>query len=231
MRFILTPEQMRALEARAFSLGTPSLLLMENAARAAHSALKSILGGVEGKDILYLIGTGNNGGDGLAMARLCRLEGGCPRILLTGGAEDARRGTNLSYAKALGIPVNEWDAAGGEGTLLPMPDAVVDAVYGTGFHGELPGLIGRLAGIINRWAVPVIALDAPSGMDSLCGGVSGECFSASHTTALGHLKTGLCLTRHPEITGELLCALHRHSEKAYDIFREDTLISALERRT
>ncbi len=228
MRFILTPEQMRALEARAFSLGTPSLLLMENAARAAHSALKSILGGVEGKDILYLIGTGNNGGDGLAMARLCRLEGGCPRILLTGEPKTPDALANLSYSKALGIPVCEWDAAGGEGTLLPMPDAVVDAVYGTGFHGELPGLIGRLAGIINRWAVPVIALDAPSGMDSLSGVASGECFSARHTVALGHLKTGLCMTRHPEKTGKLLCVPIGIPETAYEIFREQALISALE---
>ncbi len=228
MQLILTPEQMRALEARAFSLGTPSLLLMENAARSAHSALKSILCGLAGKDILYLIGEGNNGGDGLAMARLCRMDGGRPRILLTGTPRTQDSLANLSYVKALGIPVSEWGPESNEGSLLPSPDAVIDAVYGTGYHGELPENIGRLTKVINSWGAALVAVDAPSGMDSLSGEIPGGSFTALYTVVLGHLKTGLCLTRHPDKTGELLCVPIGIPEKAYDIFSNDELISALE---
>lgn len=228
MQIVLTPDQMRSLEKQAFSLGVPSLLLMENAAREAHKALSERLGGLSGKDILFLIGTGNNGGDGLAMARLCRLAGGKPRVVMTGAIKTEDAKANLGYGMALGIPVISWPDRMEEPALLPRPDAVVDAVYGTGFHGILPEGAAQLAGIVNSWSIPRIALDIPSGMDSLTGEIHGPVFTATNTLALGHLKTGHCLARLPGTLGRVQVLPLGIPESAYQALSPDSLLCALE---
>ena len=228
MRLILTSNEMRLLEQRAFAQGAPSLLVMENAARAAHAELQNLLGDVNGKDILYLIGPGNNGGDGLAMARLCFLTGGRPRVLLTGQPKTPDALTNLSYVKALKIPILEWTQDEGESIPLPKPDAVVDAVYRTGFHGLLPPPLQRLAGIVNKWVVPVLAVDTPSGIDCLTGDAEGEIIRASVTVTLGHIKTGLCLCRRLNLIGELRPVSIGLPPAAYQALESEKLLSALE---
>ena len=82
---------------RALSLGVPSLLLMEDAARAAQQVVAQELHGVKGKDILYLAGKGNNGGDGLAMARLCLKTAASRACCCWARSETADAQTNLSY--------------------------------------------------------------------------------------------------------------------------------------
>ena len=227
MQRILTPSQMCALEARAFQLGVPSLLLMEDAARAAHQALNTLLGGVYGKDILYLIGSGNNGGDGLAMARLCTIDGGHPRVLLTAQPATKDASANLAYAQVMGIPVSIWTPET-DPSLLEKPDAVVDAIFGTGFHDALPAKLEGLTSLVKGYRVPVIALDAPSGMNSNSGKVPGGIFPASHTVALGYLKTGLCLTLHPEYTGQLTAVPINIPETAWQALAGESIITALE---
>ena len=228
MRLILTPRQMRALEARAFELGLPSLLLMENAARAAAEALKDILGGAAGRDVLFLIGGGNNGGDGLAMARLWALMGGRPRLLLLGNIKTPDAQANLGYAQALGLPGRAWPGDSGEQDDLPIPDAVVDAVYGTGFHGGLPGQAASLFRIVNAWQVPRVAVDIPSGVDSASGRAADGAFRATHTLALGHLKTGHALARPLDILGEVQVLPIGIPKQAYDTVRNGDTLSALE---
>jgi len=227
MRTILTPGQMRALERRAFELGVPPLLLMENAARAAHALFAELLGGVAGKKVLYLIGSGNNGGDGLAMARLCLLDGGEPAVLLVSKPRTPDAQANLGYVNALGIPVRAW-APGKPVLSEPRPDAVVEAVYGTGFHGALPDAEAMLAREVSASGVTVFAVDAPSGMDSLTGAVAGEAIGAAHTIALGCLKTGLCLTDRPELRGALHAVDIGVPTAAWDALGKETLLTALE---
>jgi hydroxyethylthiazole kinase-like uncharacterized protein yjeF len=227
MQRIMTPFQMRTLEERAFQLGVPSLLLMEDAARAAHQALKAVLVGVVGKSILYLVGSGNNGGDGLAMARLCSWDGGHPQVLLTTHPATKEAQANLAYAQALGFPICALTPEA-DLNLLPKPDAVVDAIFGTGFHRALPMELEGLARLVKGFKVPVIAVDAPSGMNSMNGEVLGGIFSATQTIALGHLKTGLCLTGHPEYAGELTAVPFGIPEAAWQALGEESIITALE---
>ena len=79
---VLTPADMRRTEEKAFSLGVPSLLLMEHAAIAVVEELEKALGGdCRDREVLFLCGKGNNGGDGLAEGRLFLTRGGRP----TGG--------------------------------------------------------------------------------------------------------------------------------------------------
>jgi len=228
MHIIVNPQQMRALEARAFSLGVPSLLLMEDAARAAQQVVAQELHGVKGKDILYLAGKGNNGGDGLAMARLCLKNGGRPRVLLLGAPGTADAQTNLSYIKALDIPVILWDEPAARESLLRAPDAVVDAMFGIGFHGCLPEALEQLSAVIASWRVPVFAVDIPSGMDGRTGRIAGGVIAANHTLAIGHLKTGHCLSPHLDTMGKVHMLPIGIPEAAYQALEGQCILTALE---
>ena len=207
MQTILTPDQMRALENSAFSQGVSTLLLMEEAARGAYRVLKDILKGVTGKEILFLIGSGNNGGDGLAMARLCVQDGGLPRMLLIAEPKTPDALTNLAYCQALGIPMLRY-AQHPDVQAFRKPDAVVDAIFGIGFHGAMPASLEPLVQVIDGWQVPVIALDVPSGINAETGTLAGTAVKASHTLAMGHLKTGLCLCRTEHVGKMRVIPLH-----------------------
>jgi len=207
MQTILTPDQMRALENSAFSQGVSTLLLMEEAARGAYRVLKDILKGVTGKEILFLIGSGNNGGDGLAMARLCVQDGGLPRMLLIAEPKTPDALANLAYCQALGIPMLRY-AQHPDVQAFRKPDAVVDAIFGIGFHGAMPASLEPLVQVIDGWQVPVIALDVPSGINAETGTLAGTAVKASHTLAMGHLKTGLCLCRTEHVGKMRVIPLH-----------------------
>ena len=227
MKLILSPNQMRALEERAFSLGDSSLLLMEEAARGAYDLLLAKLGDVQGKNLLFLIGPGNNGGDGLALARMAHLSGAVVHVLLAEEPRSPAAIANLNHTRALGAEISRWQP---EQPLIKQPDAVVDAVYGTGFHGGLPEHVCRLVEGVNAWDVPVLAVDCPSGFDSATGNVENIAIKATWTVTLGHMKTGLCLSSHQESLGEVLIAPLSIPEEAYEVFEEEgvSLLTALE---
>ena len=198
MRYIVTPDEMRAAEQAAFGRGVSSLLLMEEAARQALEPLKALL--PAGGAAVFLCGPGNNGGDGLAMARMWRRMGNQAAIVLPQEpkTEDAR--TNLRYAQALGIPV----------TAEPQgkPDGIVDALFGTGFHGAIAAdsAMGRLIAWANDAGCPVLAVDIPSGMDGLTGQAEGACIRASKTVTFHAAKRGLIFTPCRELAGDLMIA-------------------------
>ena len=197
MKYAITPARMREAEQTAFAAGVPSLLLMETAARAAFDALRGLL--PAGGRAVFLCGPGNNGGDGLAMARMWHLAGGKAQIVLPQPPQTANAQTNLRYAQALGIAI-KTDSAG-----LDRPDALVDALFGTGFHGALAenSAAGELVSWANAQDCPILAVDIPSGMDGLSGAVAGACVRASETVTFHCAKRGLLLTAHPELVGRL----------------------------
>lgn len=228
MQTILHPDQMQLLETQAFALGVHPLLLMEQAAREAHNKLSNFLQGVQNKHILYLIGPGNNGGDGLAMARLCLLSGGVPHILLAREPSTKDAITNLVYTKALGIEIKHWTGKIGDAWCDPRPDAVVDGMFGTGFRGGLPEDLRILVQTINQMQVPSFALDIPSGVNGLTGSVENLAFRADHTLCFGHLKTGLCLWDALDYAGQLHVLSLGLPEDAYHALTGQELLSALE---
>ena len=165
---VLTPRDMRETEQKAFALGVPSLLLMEHAAMAVVDALEKELGGrCKGKKVLFLCGTGNNGGDGLAAARLFVMRGGKAEIWLSGAPKTPDAQINLAWCRALDIPmlnlrempVEEWPL-NGEGPREHF-DGYVDALLGTGMKGAPDEVTTRM--ILVPWHdfsfPPVIAVD------------------------------------------------------------------------
>ena len=223
MLTILTPQQMNRLEQHAFSLGVPSLLVMENAAREAFLVVEEVLKGVKGKNLLFLIGTGNNGGDGLAMARLCQQKGGKPCIIQLDEAKTPDARTNNAYVQALGIPVLNKEEMEEHSF-----DAVIDALFGTGFHGQLPQSAASLLETVNQWGITRIAIDVPSGLDSETGQQSRDTFCADFTIVLGHLKTGHCITKDKNRIGKVSLVPIGLPKQAYSVLASECLLTALE---
>ena len=200
-RIAITPQEMRAKEQAAFDAGVSSLLLMETAARRAYDVLRNLL--TPGETVLFLCGPGNNGGDGLAIARMWKLDGGDAHIVMPLPPRTPDAQTNLEYAQALGIPVQI-----GMEPVLPAGKVLVDALFGTGFGGAVAeeDPLGRLMTACAVGRKVILAIDVPSGMDALTGAVCGACIPATHTVTFPWAKQGLLLTRHKDMVGNLTVA-------------------------
>lgn len=184
MKRAVSPAFMRAWEQRAFARGVSAIDLMENAACALRDALKEKFGSLDQRRILFVCGGGNNGGDGLACARLCKERGADTAVWLL---KDPQTEEAKANADRLGnIPVLR-------GALPDLTgyDAVVDALFGTGLSRPLEGAALKAVRAINAQDVFVLSVDIPSGMDGFQG--TGECVRADRTLCLACLKTGVLL--------------------------------------
>ncbi|MDT8406383.1 MAG: NAD(P)H-hydrate dehydratase [Methylococcales bacterium] len=139
---------------------------------------------------IILVGPGNNGGDGLVVARLAKAEGFRIQVysLVT---KDAYRGDAR-------LALQDWLAVGG--TLTPFhaqlkrpgqPCLLVDALFGSGLNKALTGLAADAVNWLNRQNSPVLAVDLPSGVQGDSGAILGTAVNATHTVCLIAPKPGL----------------------------------------
>lgn len=161
----VTVAQMKQIEHDADARGLSYPQMMENAGQAAAGMLLS-----HGPQALHTLavfcGTGNNGGDGFVLARALRKKGIEVRVVLVGGepkTADARKNYDLAVQRDIAM----WEAetlSQAQRAWIHSADAVVDAIYGTGFHGKLRP-VGRTAcDVINGASGFCLALDLPSGL-------------------------------------------------------------------
>jgi NAD(P)H-hydrate epimerase len=188
---------LRRYDEEAVRNGIPSLVLMENAARGAAEVLeRDILGargGLRGKSVHILVGPGNNGGDGLALARHVLGRGGRPFVHV---AVDP-----TSLTGDAGAMLRAWTSFGGSIRMLgPRPslgddpstdDIVVDALFGTGLERNLEGRLRDAAMLVDGHPGLRIALDLPSGLDANTGRVHGFAPHVHHTLTFAAIKPGL----------------------------------------
>jgi hydroxyethylthiazole kinase-like uncharacterized protein yjeF len=186
----LTRNQLREIDRRALSdYHIPGIVLMENAARAVvDEAYRMIDGECCGK-ILVLCGGGNNGGDGLAVARHLHNRGCDIAIALMSDPEKYSGDAliNWNIARAMKISAEPFAAA-----LLedPRPMLIVDAIYGTGLTQAPRSPFAHVADAINRSGLPVLAVDVPSGLDCDIGRAPGACIHATSTVTFVAEKIG-----------------------------------------
>jgi|AntDeeMinimDraft_5_1070356.scaffolds.fasta_scaffold01399_4 NAD(P)H-hydrate epimerase len=194
---LYTAERVRELDRRAIEdHGIHGYDLMVRAARAAFRLLR--LRWPRARRIAVYCGGGNNGGDGLVVARLAREAG---FTVDTGLAGDPDR-----FKGAAGEAWRAWVDAGG--TAAPLEavdparaDVIVDALLGTGLDRTVHGAIGAAIEAINSVAAPVLALDIPSGLQADTGSVMGFAVRAQATiTFIGH-KRGLFTAAGPDCVG------------------------------
>lgn len=163
----ITRKQVRAVDQIAIELfGVPGVVLMENAARGA----VDILAARQPQCVRICCGKGNNGGDGLAMARHLDLVGipvktllFCPPSEITGDAAIQLGIVQKAQLPLEIIPADLTDAALDQ--LLAGADWIVDALLGTGLQGNPRPPLDRVIRAMNRSAAATLAVDLPSGLD------------------------------------------------------------------
>jgi len=194
----VTSKQMRKIEDLAINeLGIPSIILIENAAiKLAEHCFKFIknLTAVN-KDIKVLIicGSGNNGGDGMALARHLYINDIKVKVIYTGDINNAKGDpeTNLTIIKNLGIPVVQFSNETNVKIDIETSDLVVDALFGTGLDRNIEGKYIDLIQAINSYAKHVISVDIPSGVHSDSGRIMGCAVKAKETVTFAYPKIGL----------------------------------------
>ncbi len=207
---LVTAEEMREIDQRAMrEFGIPGVVLMENAGlRVVEVILERFWEGrARGRKALVLAGPGNNGGDGLVVARHLFNRGAEVKVFLTAppDAYGGDAGVNLAAARAFGVPLEV--AAGSSPSfraVLASTDIVVDALFGTGFRGAPAEPVAGLIREVNASGKPVVAVDLPTGLEANTGRVPGECIRARVTVTFGLPKLGLYLEPGRSFAGEVV---------------------------
>lgn len=191
---ILTRELARELDRRAMQeFGVPGIVLMENAGRSMAELLRSL--GINGLVVLCC-GKGNNGGDGLVMARHLDNAGVRVRILLFADpaqlSGDAAVNHRIVAASRIPLEVFADPLLDEERLRRSLSDAdwIVDALFGSGLRGEVHPPFDRVIALINAAQARVFAVDIPSGLDCDTGLPLGTAVRAHHTGTVAAMKKG-----------------------------------------
>ncbi|HKP91326.1 MAG TPA: NAD(P)H-hydrate epimerase, partial [Thermoleophilaceae bacterium] len=181
---LFTAEEMRAADAWAIEeVGVPSLDLME---RAGIGLARAVASSAQPGPIRVVVGKGNNGGDGLVVARLLREDGFEVDVLALGDLGELRGDAKVNLDRLPGDAPEPFEAARLRGS-----GAVVDAMLGTGFEGEPREPVRGAIAAINEVDAPVVACDVPSGVNASTGEVEGDAVRAEVTATFHGSKIGL----------------------------------------
>lgn len=202
---ICTAPQMRLVDAAAMETARiPGIVLMENAALACVNELHSRFD-FKNTSFAVFCGKGNNGGDGLAVARHLSNKGAEVYVYLTSGTEFAGdAGKNYDIVRALGIPVIEIENPSLLKNFIKSADCVVDAMLGTGLKGAARGMTAESIRAINEYSKFVLAVDIPSGVDSDSGEVLSDAVKADVTVTFAAYKRGMFLYPGANFCGKLV---------------------------
>jgi NAD(P)H-hydrate epimerase len=198
----LTRAQVREIDRRAIEhYRIPGIILMENAARAAVDVAWTLRGGHG--SIAILCGGGNNGGDGLAIARHLHNRGAEVVIFLLGDAAKYQGDALCNYQIVQAMKLPCIRASSGHFTGCLQPALIIDAAFGTGLTHTPRTPFAEIAAAINRWGPPVLAIDLPSGMDCDTGEPLGACIRATQTITFVAEKAGFASPSSREYTGPI----------------------------
>lgn len=202
MKRVVSAEEMRRCDSHMIQeIGVPSLVLMERAAEACVlETMKRCPDLRKDSKILSICGSGNNGGDGFAVARIFYVKGYHPAVWFAGNPDHMTSETKTQYeiCRKLEIPV-----------FFKEPDlkdyrVIFDAIFGTGLSRNVEGTYREVILKINdahKYGVFVTAVDIPSGIAADTGEVMGCAVHADLTVTMQFLKTGLLLPPGTEYAG------------------------------
>ena len=194
---VVTVAEMQALEAASETAGVSTDTLMENAGLACAQRVRECMGGTAGRRVLVLVGPGNNGADGLVLARHLARWGAdvCCYIVRGRPADDPKMADALAYGVAV-TDLAHNDGLDNLNRVLRRCDSVVDAILGAGRYRPLDGHVGEVAAFVNRVRscrpdLRVIAVDLPTGVNPDTGDADPRTIIADETLALCHPKYGI----------------------------------------
>lgn len=191
MKDVITVSQMREADFKTIASGTPSKTLMYNAAMGVFNSYSW-----NGK-IGIFCGSGNNAGDGYALATILIRKGYNPEVVLVSDkfSEDGQHYFNL--CKELNVPIISFS-----NDLIDY-DIYVDALLGTGFNGVPRGKILECINLLNTLDKPVVSIDINSGLNGN-NGMANVAVKSNLTVSIGYLKPGLLLNQAKDLIGELI---------------------------
>ncbi len=199
MEFLLNAEQMKRLdEGTIRQIGIPSAVLMERAALSVVEEMNRC--GCDLRSVLVVCGSGNNGGDGLAVARLLDEQGVNVSVDFIGRAESMTEETALQkkICEKCGIKIRRNYA-------LREYTVIVDAIFGIGLSRPVEGEYASVVEWINRQDAYVVSVDIPSGVCADDGRILGCAVRADLTVTFAYRKLGQVLYPGTECCGQVIC--------------------------
>ena len=197
-------KEMKAMDSYTIeNIGVPSIVLMEN---AALKVIKNIP--IENAEKFTVVcGVGNNGGDGLAVARHIILNGKKVDLYILGNLDKATNdfNINLNILKNMDVEfihIKGTDELNRLKTSLINNDITIDAIFGIGLTRNVEGTYKEVISLINEHSKYIISVDIPSGLDGDTGEVLGIAVKANKTVTFHLAKKGLIQNK--EYTGELI---------------------------
>jgi NAD(P)H-hydrate epimerase len=226
---VLTTAQMAEVDRLMIEEYHISLIqMMENAGRnLAELARRQLAGQVADRSVVVLSGAGNNGGGGLAAARHLHNWGAQVYLQLAFDVERLKD-----------VPAHQWQALSAmelpsnQDLELEKADLIIDALIGYGLSGDpRPPVVGWIDAA-NNAGPPILALDAPSGLDTTSGIPGKPCIQAAATLTLALPKTGLMISQARPYVGDLYLAdisvppelYRRIGVEVPNLFVEDTIV-------
>lgn len=209
---LVTAEEMRQADSSAINeYGIPGIVLMENAGQAVVRQAEKMLGSLAGKKAAIFCGGGNNGGDGLVVARHLFNKGCEVRLYFLTDPEVFRGDalTNYDIITNMGIEgflLSEGNRLNVARMALWSSDIAIDAIFGTGLHDNVHDTALNVINMLNESNTPVIAVDIPSGLSSVTGQPLGGAVEADATVTFGYCKLGMTLPAARPYVGELVVA-------------------------
>ena len=207
---VLTGSQMAELDRQAIeNLGIPSLVLMEMAGRAVTEELCTRFPDIARKKIIVIVGKGNNGGDGLVVARRLLDLGAAVEVHALCAPKEFSEETRhqAEILSKLGYTLEHHTKPQDRRALaraLADAELIVDGLFGTGFRGAAQGLPAEAIELINLGSAFVCAIDIPSGVEADTGHVLGPAVYADLTVTFELPKLGLLLYPGRQYVGELV---------------------------
>jgi hydroxyethylthiazole kinase-like uncharacterized protein yjeF len=202
---VVSAEQMKRIDRLTQEeFGVPGLILMERAALTVLEAMESRFGELAGKHIFICCGKGNNGGDGLALARLLKEKAVEVTVILAFERGDLQglAAQNLELAVRFDVKLRQWSELPPGG--LEAADIIVDALLGTGTVGKPKDPLASIIQAVNHSGKPVVAVDIPSGVAVDSGQAGDTVIKAVLTVTFGLPKPGLLCYPGAEYAGELI---------------------------
>jgi NAD(P)H-hydrate epimerase len=201
----ITVEQMYKIENKGHDMGFLKKFMMENAGASAVRRLVGKIENIESKNILIFVGLGNNGGDGMVMARHLSGYGAKVTVALLGTPEKIKTDeSNWNWSILKKMPSVKL-ISGDSFEYDFNPDVIIDGIFGTGITGEIREPNASAINFINKTNCFKFAVDVPSGLNPQTGETANIFTKCDMTVTFHKMKQGI--PKRKDLTGEL------HAEK------------------
>jgi len=204
---VISVDEMKRLDKEEIERGTASLELMERAGAGLVNYISRWFPSKLKGQFLVLVGKGNNGGDGLVIARELSERGKMVRVILVSEPGEMSKDGKTNFERLQKhnveiVQISEYDMEEIKNVIVSS-DVVVDAIFGTGFKGEIEGKIGELIEVVNNSGKFVVACDIPSGVNGSTGEASRISIRADLTVSFAFPKKGLVLNPGNQFVGRI----------------------------